>query len=60
LSIIGSTMSTQADFRTVMDLVFEGRLKPVLDRIFPLEQAREAHEVLEAGEQLGKLTLEIP
>ncbi len=60
LSIIGSTMSNQADFRAVMDLVFQGKLKPVLDRVFPLEQAREAHEVLEAGEQLGKLTLEIP
>ena len=60
LSIIGSTMSPQSDFRTVMDLVFAGRLKPVVDRTFPLEEARAAHEYLEAGRQLGKVTLAIP
>lgn len=60
LSVIGSTMSTQEDFRTVMELVFARKLKPVLDRVFPLEEAREAHEYLESGKQLGKVTLAIP
>jgi len=59
LSILGSSMGTRADFATVMDLVFEGKLKPVMDRDFPLREARSAQEHLEQGEQLGKITLTI-
>jgi NADPH:quinone reductase-like Zn-dependent oxidoreductase len=60
LSILGSSMGTRADFATVMDLVFTGKLKPVLDRDFPLQEAQPAQERLEKGEQLGKITLSIP
>ncbi len=59
LSIIGSTMGTHEDFRTVMGLVFEGRLRPVIDRTYPLAEARAAQERLAAGEQMGKIVLEI-
>jgi len=59
LSIIGSSMGTRADFASVMDLVFAGKLKPVMDRDYPLTEARFAQEQLEMGEQLGKITLRI-
>jgi NADPH:quinone reductase-like Zn-dependent oxidoreductase len=59
LSLIGSSMGTLRDFRTVMGLVFDGKLKPVIDKTFPLEEAQAAQERLEAGEQLGKITLQI-
>jgi NADPH:quinone reductase-like Zn-dependent oxidoreductase len=59
LSLLGSSMGTRSDFATVMDLVFTGKLKPVLDRDYPLSEARAAHERLEKGEQLGKITLSI-
>jgi len=59
LSILGSTMGTQADFRAVMRLVFEGQLRPVLDRTYPLAEAAEAQRRLEAGAQMGKITLAI-
>ncbi len=59
LSILGSSMGTRSDFATVMELVFAGKLKPVLDRDYPLENARAAQERLEKGEQLGKITLRI-
>jgi NADPH:quinone reductase-like Zn-dependent oxidoreductase len=59
LSIIGSTMSPSRDFHTVMELVTAGKLKPVLDRTFPLREAAAAQERLERGEQLGKITLDI-
>src|SRR5512142_2589533 len=36
VSIIGSTMSTLSEFRTVMDLIVAAKLKPVLDRRYPL------------------------
>ena len=60
LSILGSTMGTRADFAAVMALVFAGKLKPVLDRSYPLAEARRAQDRLEAGDQMGKITLAIP
>jgi NADPH:quinone reductase-like Zn-dependent oxidoreductase len=59
LSLIGSSMGTHEDFKTVMGLVFAGRLKPILDQTFPLHEARAAQERLARGEQLGKITLAI-
>jgi NADPH:quinone reductase-like Zn-dependent oxidoreductase len=59
LSIIGSTMSNRRDFIRVMELVFAGKLQPVVDRTFPLSETRAAEEYLERGEQKGKITLEI-
>ncbi len=60
LSVFGSSLGTRGEFATVMDLVFAGRLKPVLDRTFPLADLRAAHERLESGAQCGKITLAIP
>jgi NADPH:quinone reductase-like Zn-dependent oxidoreductase len=59
LTVMGSTMSTQKEFEDVMKLVFMGRLKPVVDRVFPLKDARKAHEYLEKGEQFGKVVLRV-
>ncbi len=59
LSLIGSSMGTLQDFAQVMDLVFAGKLKPVVDRDFPLAEARAAQEYLESGKQMGKVTLSI-
>jgi NADPH:quinone reductase-like Zn-dependent oxidoreductase len=59
LSILGSSMGTRADFATVMELIFAGKLKPVVDQDYPLEDAKAAQERLEKGEQLGKITLSI-
>jgi NADPH:quinone reductase-like Zn-dependent oxidoreductase len=60
LSILGSSMGTRADFAKVMTLVFEGKLKPVMDLDFPLTDANLAQERLEKGMQQGKITLSIP
>jgi NADPH:quinone reductase-like Zn-dependent oxidoreductase len=59
LTIIGSTMGTRADFARVMELIFAGKLKPVLDREYSLQEARQAQEYLESGAQMGKVTLRI-
>ncbi len=59
LSILGSTMSTLADFHEVMDLVITGKLKPVIDKTFPLKDAAVAQERLWLGENFGKITLQI-
>jgi zinc-binding alcohol dehydrogenase/oxidoreductase len=60
LSILGSTMGTPEDFQGVYDLIAAGRIRPVVDSVFPLAEARAAHERLEAGAQLGKIVLTIP
>jgi len=57
LSIIGSTMGTHQDFRDVMGLVWTGRLKPVVDRVMGLSEGKKAFEILERGEQFGKIVL---
>lgn len=59
LSLLGSTMGTLKDFSDVMTRVASGQLPVALDQTFPLKDARLAHERLESGEQLGKITLEI-
>ncbi len=59
LSLIGSTMSTRAEFATVMGLVFAGKLKPVIDSTFPLADIRAAHERMDSGEVLGKIVLSL-
>jgi NADPH:quinone reductase-like Zn-dependent oxidoreductase len=60
LSILGSTMGTPDDFRAVCGLIDAGRVRPVVDSVFPLAEAADAHRRLEAGEQLGKIVLRIP
>lgn len=59
LSLLGSTMGTLEDFAEVMSLVAVGKLPVALDQTFPLKDARLAHERLEMGAQLGKITLQI-
>ncbi|MDQ2983733.1 MAG: zinc-binding dehydrogenase [Actinomycetota bacterium] len=60
LTVYGSTMGAQEDFEGAYELVKSGRARPVIDTVFPLEQAREAHERVEAGAQFGKVVLTIP
>ena len=57
LKIFGAKMGSLAEMRTVWSLVSEGKLKPVVDRTFPLAQARAAQEYLAAGAQFGKVVL---
>ncbi len=57
LEIIGSTMASRSEFEEMLRVAFQGGFQPVIDSVFPLARAREAHERLEAGEQLGKLIL---
>ena len=43
--------------RTVWPHVAAGRLKPVIDRVFPIAEAAAAHERMEAGDHVGKIVL---
>ena len=58
-TLIGSTMGSLTDFREVMELIFNGTIKPVVDSVYPLEQAAEAYARYERGEQFGKIVLKV-
>jgi len=59
LSLLGSYMGTMGELQEVMQHVFAGRLKPVVDRTFPLSEIRAAHEYLENSQMFGKVVLNI-
>ena len=58
-SILGSTMGRRDELERILVLMGEGELKPVIDRVFPLEELAEAHRYLEAGRQTGKIIIDI-
>jgi len=45
------------ELHEVLKHVFSGRLKPVIDRTFPLEDVRKAHEYMEKSQMFGKIVL---
>jgi zinc-binding alcohol dehydrogenase/oxidoreductase len=57
ISLIGSTTGSHQDFREVNALLWSGKLRPVIDRIMPLSDGREAFAMMERGDQLGKIVL---
>lgn len=60
LEIYGSTGGSLEEFRKVVALFARGRLKPMIDSVYPLEQVGAAFVRLEAGQQFGKIVVEIP
>jgi NADPH:quinone reductase-like Zn-dependent oxidoreductase len=59
LSIMGSYMGTKDELRTVLKLVGQGRLMPVVDKIFPLKDCAHAHTYLQNANQFGKVVLQV-
>jgi D-arabinose 1-dehydrogenase-like Zn-dependent alcohol dehydrogenase len=57
ISLIGSTMGSHQDFRDILDLLWAGKIKPVILRIMPLSEGCDAYKMMEAGEHFGKILL---
>ena len=57
LSILGSTMGSRAELMHLLRYFESGELEPVVDRVLPFEEAREAQRALEDREQFGKVVL---
>ncbi len=57
--IMGSTMGNAKEFSTIVKLLGQGELRPVIDRVFPLDEGKDALARMMAGEQMGKIVLEI-
>jgi 2-desacetyl-2-hydroxyethyl bacteriochlorophyllide A dehydrogenase len=57
LQILGSTMGRKGDLMTIMNLIGQGKLKPVIDRVLLLSEVRQAHQIVEEGRHFGKIVL---
>jgi NADPH:quinone reductase-like Zn-dependent oxidoreductase len=57
LTIVGSTMGTLQQLRDLVDLLVRTGVRPVIDRVLPMEQAAEAFAVMNDGDVRGKLVL---
>lgn len=57
LSVLGSYMGTMGELHEVLKHVFSGKLKPVVDRTFPLKDTPAAHDYMEKSQMFGKIVL---
>lgn len=57
LKIIGTTLGSDQDFLNMLAFVKEKKIHPVIDQVFPLEEAEKAFDRMKAGDQLGKIVL---
>jgi NADPH:quinone reductase-like Zn-dependent oxidoreductase len=57
MSILGSTMGSKGDLFRILRLVDEGKLRPVLDRTLPLEEARQGHQLMASRSLFGNIVL---
>jgi len=58
VSILGSTMGSDADFRDMLKFIDTHKIRPVVDSVYPLRDGAKAFARMEAGKQFGKLVLE--
>ncbi len=56
-TIMGSALGTTSELRTIIRLAEQEKLSPIIDRVLPLHQAAEAHRIIEARENFGKVCL---
>jgi zinc-binding alcohol dehydrogenase/oxidoreductase len=59
LSILGTTLGSPTEFGRFLETVQQASWKPVIDRVLPLAEAEEAHELLKSGAHQGKIVLSI-
>lgn len=57
--ICAMAQERQEDLRNLAELAEQGSLRPIVDRLFPLEQAAKAHRYIESGARRGSVVLEV-
>ncbi|HTA38981.1 MAG TPA: NAD(P)-dependent alcohol dehydrogenase [Candidatus Acidoferrales bacterium] len=58
VTIFGTSMGSPQDFRAMLAL-FDGSIKPALDKVFPFEEATAAAQRMASSQQFGKIVLRI-
>lgn len=59
LSLLGTTMGNREEFRCMLELVRRGAIRPVVDSVFPLEEAPAAFARMAGAAQFGKIVLAV-
>ena len=59
LEIVGSRANTKQELAETMDLVAQGRIRPIVDRVIPLAEIEDAFTALREGRPLGRNVLAI-
>ncbi|PSL07622.1 quinone oxidoreductase family protein [Cecembia rubra] len=59
IKLIGSTMGSDKDFAEMLSFVNQNKIRPLVDRVFSLEEAEKAFDRMKAGQQLGKIVIKI-
>lgn len=59
ISLLGTTMGTPAEFAAMVQLYAGGSMRPVVDQVFPLNEAASAHRRMDEAGQFGKIVLDI-
>ncbi|MFD1017779.1 zinc-binding dehydrogenase [Thalassobacillus hwangdonensis] len=57
ITVYGSVLGTREEFKRMLHAISERKIKPVIDRTFPLEEAREAQQYFKKTGKLGKVVL---
>jgi NADPH:quinone reductase-like Zn-dependent oxidoreductase len=55
LQVIGSTMGTRSELASLAELLDVSGVRPVIDRVLPMEEARDGFAAMAAGELFGKV-----
>ena len=58
-TILGYRMGTPEEFEKILELVSQGKLKPIVDRVFSLKNFSQALKYLEESKQIGKVIIEV-
>ncbi|MGH7831604.1 MAG: zinc-binding dehydrogenase, partial [Candidatus Binatia bacterium] len=59
LKIFGSTLGSREEFRELLGFMRASGVRPIIDQVFPLNEAASAQRRLEEGKQFGKIVLQI-
>lgn len=59
LKIYGSTLGSREEFRQVLSFLASSKIRPIVDRVFPLKEAAAAQQRMENSRQFGKIVLHI-
>ncbi len=58
LTLMGSALGTRSELQTIIRLAEQGKLTPIIAQVLPLQEAAEAHRIIEARENFGKVCLQ--